>query len=84
MLLPAARLEEAKAARGLAEHRLKMTRIRAPSSGAITRRMVAVGQWVEVLSGLSENEDVVSSVAGLSRDRLRKVSARSFGMPTLL
>lgn len=52
--LAEAQVREAEAARGLAEHRLKMTGIRAPSPGAVTLRMAAVGQWVDVGQSLLE------------------------------
>jgi len=46
--LASAELEEAKANLEMAQHRLRVTRIKAPSAGSITRRSVAVGQWIDV------------------------------------
>lgn len=52
--LAAAQVQEAQAALGLAEHRLRMTKIRAPAAGAISGRLVASGQWVDVGQTLLE------------------------------
>jgi len=52
--LAVARVEQARAALGLARHRLEQTSIRAPAAGAVTSRMVAAGQWVDVGQPLLE------------------------------
>lgn len=52
--LAKAQLQQAQSSLGLARHRLEVTEVRAPSAGAITRRLVAVGQWVDVGQALFE------------------------------
>ncbi len=52
--LAAAALLEAVATRDLAQHDYAVSIIRAPSAGAITGRMVAVGQWADVGQAMLE------------------------------
>jgi len=46
--LAKAELEQAKANLELARHRFRVSEIKAPSAGSVTRRSVAVGQWIDV------------------------------------
>jgi len=64
--LAAARVEEASAALAISRRHLEKSCIRSPAAGAIIRRMVSVGQWIDV------GEPLVRLAAG---NRL-KVAAR--------